>query len=185
MEHGDVHARPRIEADAAAFLDHARVSVLVDEGIGLIDGDLDLRLEPFDGRRVGAKTFVAFGFQLVVEGFHFGQRRALGRVVLAAYVGRSLADHVFEHVRDAGASLGIVHRARVHVQMERSDRSRVALENDEVHAIGERELGDPLFELRKALRRQNGWHQQQREPQALYCHEISSLSVGLDVQLPF
>ena len=56
-----------------------------------------------------------------------------------------------EHVRDSCLAARIVHRPRVHVGMERDHGRIVTLQNDEMQAVGKRELRDPLFELLQGL----------------------------------
>jgi hypothetical protein len=45
----------------------------------------------------------------------------------------------------------IVHRAGVHERVKGDHGSFVPLENDEVEAVGQRELGDALFEILEGL----------------------------------
>ena len=85
------------------------------------------------------------------------------RIVLGADGFGALERHVLEHVRDAGLAAGIVHRAGVHVGVERDDRRFVPLENDEVQPVGKRELGDALFEILERLRDQREREHQQEE----------------------
>ena len=70
---------------------------------------------------------------------------------LLPMVGSALEGHVLEHVRQAGAAVGIVHRAGVHVGVEGHHRGFVALDDQKRHAVGEREFSDFLFEILEAL----------------------------------
>ena len=54
---------------------------------------------------------------------------------------------MLEHVRKAGLALGIVHRAGVHIRVERNHRRLVPLHDDEVQAIRQRKLRDAFFEF--------------------------------------
>ena len=60
--------------------------------------------------------------------------------------------------------LGIVHRSGIHVGVERYDRRFVALEDDEVQAVGERKFGDALFEILKGLRGERAAGNRERKP---------------------
>ena len=65
---------------------------------------------------------VALGVELVVDALDVVEGRFLGRPVGGADGFRALEGHVLEHVREAGAAFGIVHRAGIHVGVERNDR---------------------------------------------------------------
>ena len=67
---------------------------------------------------------------------------------------------MLEHVSDAGAALGVVHRAGIHIGVERNDRGGMAFEDDEVEPVGEGKLGNVLFELFEVLRGQGCSEQQ-------------------------
>ena len=79
--------------------------------------------------------------------FHFVERLLLLRPVFDADRGSAFEGHVLEHVGEAGLSARIVERSRVHVGIEGDHRRFVALDDDEVHAVGEGEFGDFLFKF--------------------------------------
>ncbi len=64
---GGILAGGGVHADAAVFLDDARVEVGDDVGIGLLDGFVELRLEGFEFFGIGVGEFVAFGVELIVD----------------------------------------------------------------------------------------------------------------------
>jgi len=74
-------------------------------------------------------------------------RLSLERIVLAADGFGALERHVLEHVCDAGFTARIVHRTSVHVGMKRHYRRFMALENDKVQSVREREFRNALFKV--------------------------------------
>src|SRR5581483_1546663 len=76
----------------------------------------------------------------------------------------SFERHVLEHMSDAGLAGGVVHRAGIDVGVKGNDRGFVALGDDEVKSVGERELSYFFFEFLKTLcrsrkRQKHGYHQ--------------------------
>ena len=63
----------------------------------------------------------------------------------------ALEGHVLEHVREAGAAGGIVHRADVHIGVEGHHRRLMPFNDQEGEAVGQRELGDFFFEVLEGL----------------------------------
>ena len=58
---------------------------------------------------------------------------------------------MLEHVRQSGASRGIVHRAHVRIGVEGHHRGVMALDHQKRQAVAQRELRDFLFEILEAL----------------------------------
>ncbi len=112
----------------------------------------------------------------IVDALHFIHGLLFGRVVGGADLRRAFEGHVLEHVGDAGFAAGIVHGAGVHEGME-GDHGRVMpLEHDKVQAVGERELGDALFEIGERLRGAGGGGQDGDQEE--YGIETSTLILG-------
>ena len=124
------------------------IHIRLDEAVGFFDGGLELFFEGLDFLRIGVERICCARLQSgrrrfdVVEGVLF-----LGPVLGADGWG-AFEGHVLEHVREAGAAIGVVDRAGVHVGVEGDHRGFVAFDHqDEVQAVGEGELGDFFLEL--------------------------------------
>jgi hypothetical protein len=123
--------------------------------------------------------------QLIVEGFHFGQGGAFLFIFLAADAGRAFSIHVLEHVRDAvGGPWGRPPRPHFDVLVEGGYGGRVALENDECMPLAS--VNSVIFFRNPpGSCRQTAGTNSCASLKRGCCHEISSLSLGLDVQSPF
>ena len=58
---------------------------------------------------------------------------------------------MFEHVRNPGFALGIVHRTGIDIGMERDHRGRMPLQHNKVEAVGQGEFRDVFFEFFQIL----------------------------------
>src|SRR5258707_10913533 len=98
------------------------------------------------------RPFALFLVDLIVYLLDRIQRFLFLGPILAADGLRSLERLVLEYMGDSGFAGRIVHRADVHVSMERNHRRFMTLDHDEMQAIGERELGDFFLKILERLR---------------------------------
>jgi len=113
---------------------------------------LHLCFERLDLLRIRVRPFAPLLLQPVVTFLNRGQRLIFLRPVLRSDGLRAFESHMLEHMRQTGLSLRIVHRAGVHVGVEGNHGRLVTLQNDEMHSVRERELGDAFLEFLQILR---------------------------------
>ena len=101
-------------------------------------------------RGVGLEAPVPLGQQRLVGGLLGLEQRLLLRPVLGAHHAGALEGHVLHHVGDAGLAHLLVRAAGVHHGLEREHRRVVALDDDELETVRERELLHLLLEVLEA-----------------------------------
>src|SRR6185437_371571 len=154
-----VFAGGRVHAYAAILFDYARVSIWDDVRLRLRQSPFQLLVQILNLRLVGVNTLISLRVVEIVNMFHLIDRLFLRRIIFGADGLGALKGHVLEHVGDTGFTLGIVHRSRVHVRMERNNGGVVTLDDNEVQAIRERKLIDLLFKILQGLGAQQNWRQ--------------------------
>ena len=97
--------------------------------------------------RIHAADLFLFGDDLVERLVQVLQDFLFIGIVRRSDVGGALERHVLEHVSHTGGADHLVGTADVYVRHEGHDGHLVALQDDDVDAVGKLELGDGLFRL--------------------------------------
>ena len=139
-----------VDAAPAVLLDHRRVAVRHHLLARLLLRLLEAHVERREPDRIGLRALAALGDQGIPALLLVGEQRGLARVVLGAHDLGALEGHVLHHVGDAGRPDLIVGCAGVHHGGEAEDRGIVALDQDELQAVRDRERSHLLLERLEA-----------------------------------
>ena len=144
---GSVGAGAGVEPDTTDAVDDLTEFVGFDELVGGLLGCRDLLAQRPQAQRIRPGALGALRIEVHVECVDVVDGLSLLRDVLGSDLVRALERHVFEHVREAGLTGFLVHRAGIDVGEEAEHRTVVPLEHDEAQTVAQLELGHLVPEL--------------------------------------
>ncbi len=158
-----IFAGAGIHSHAAVFFYDSRIEVRHNVAVRFFGGLVHRGLKCLDLFGIGFGELVALRFELVIDAFDIVHGLFFRRPVGAADGVGALESHVLEHVRQAREAFRIVYRPCVHISMERYNRRLMTFQNNEMHAVGEREFRHPFLEFGEVLGRKGSRKQQRKQ----------------------